>query len=63
MVAYSSARKIKDYIVKYKLHPPKINLQREGCKGCGNSRCQVCKSLMVTDKYDSFTTKMTKTTL
>ena len=28
-----------------------------GCVGSGNSRCQVCRDVKVTDIFDSFTTK------
>ena len=54
MVSYRSARKIKDCIVRSKLHPLKRNV---GCVGCENGRFQVCKNIRVTDTFDSFTTK------
>ena len=54
MVSYRSARKIKDYIVRPKLCPLERNV---GCGTCGNGRCQACKSIKVTDTFDSFTTK------
>ena len=42
IVSYRSARKIKDYIVRSKLYPVE---RKVGCRGCGSSRCQVCKSI------------------
>ena len=50
MVSQTCARKLKDYIIRSKLYPLEINL---GCRGCGNSRCQVCKTSMATDTFDS----------
>ena len=41
IVSYRSVRKMKDYIVRSKLYLPEGNL---GCEGCGNGRCQICKS-------------------
>ena len=38
VVSYRSARKIKYYIVRSKLHPLERNV---GCGGCGNGRCQI----------------------
>ena len=56
IVSYRSARKIKDYIVRSKLYPVERNV---GCRGCGSSRCQVCKSISITEEFTSFTTKKT----
>ena len=52
--SYTSARKIKDYIVRSKLYPLERNV---GCGGFGNRRSQVCNNMKVTDIFDSFTTK------
>ena len=61
MVSYRSARKIKDYIIRFKMYPRERNV---GCGGCGNSRFQVCKNIKVADTFDSFTTKkVTKSTM
>ena len=30
-----------------------------GCRGCGSSRCQVCKSISITQEFTSFITKKT----
>ena len=54
VVSYRSSRKIKDYIVRFKLYPLERNV---GCGGCGNGRCHVSKNIKVTDTFDSFTTK------
>ena len=54
IISYGSGRKMKDYIVRSKLHPVK---RKVGSQGCGSSRCQVCKSINITDKFTSFTTK------
>ena len=54
MVSYSSARKIKDCIVRSKLYPFERNV---GCVSCENDRCHVFKNIKVTDTFDSFTTK------
>ena len=54
MVSYRSARKKKDYTVGSKLYSLERNV---GCGSCGNGRCQVCKTIKVTDTFDSFTTK------
>ena len=51
MVSCRSARKIKDYIDRYKSYPLERNV------GCGNGRCQVCKNIKVSDAIDGFTTK------
>ena len=56
MVSYRSARKIKYYIVRSKLY---LAERKVGCRRCGNSRCQVCKSINVTDEFTSLTTKRT----
>ena len=42
--------------MKSKLHPVERNV---GCSECGNSRCYVCKSISITDEFNSFTTKKT----
>ena len=61
MVSCRSARKIKDYIVRFTLYPLERNL---GCGCCWNGRCQACKNIKVTDTFDSFTTKkVTKSTI
>ena len=52
MVSYRSAWKIKVYIVRSKLYPVESKV---GCWGCGNSRCQLCKSINITDEFTSFT--------
>ena len=54
IVSYRSVRKIKDYIVRSKLYPVE---RKVGCRGCGSSRCQVCKGIIFTDEFTSFTTK------
>ena len=54
MVSYRSARKIKDYIVRSETYP--ID-RKVGSYTCGNSRCQVCTSIQVTDTFSSFVTK------
>ena len=56
IVSYRSARKMKNYIVRSKLYPVE---RKVGCRGCGSFRCQVCKSINVTDKFTSFNTKKT----
>ena len=48
-------RKIKDYIARSKLYPVE---RKVGWRGCGSSRCQVCKSINITDKFTSLTTKI-----
>ena len=40
--------------MRSKLYPVERNL---GCQGCGNFMCLVCKSINITDKFSSFTTK------
>ena len=55
-LSYRSARKIKDYIVRSKLYPVE---RKVGCRGCRSSRCQVCKSISITEEFTSFTTKKT----
>ena len=54
IVSYGSAKKIKNYIVRSKLYliERKIVSYR-----CGNSRCQVCTSIQVTDTFSSFARK------
>ena len=39
-----------------KLYPVE---RKVGCRGCGSSRCQVCKSISITEEFTSFTTKKT----
>ena len=56
IVSYRSARKIKDYIVRSKLYPNKRKVE---CRGCGSSKCQVFKSISITEEFTSFTTKKT----
>ena len=56
IVSYRSARKIKDCIVRSKLY---LVERKVGCRRCGNSRCEVCKSINIIDKFTSFTTKKT----
>ena len=45
---------IKDYIVRSKLYPIE---RKVGSYSCGNSMCQVCISIQVTDTFSSFVTK------
>ena len=54
IVSYRSAKKIKDYIVRSKLYPIETKV---GSFRCGNSRCQVCTKIQVTDNFCSFVTK------
>ena len=54
IVSYRSSRKIKDYLVRYKLY---LAERKAGCRWCANSRYQVCKNINITDKFISFTTK------
>ena len=54
VVSYRSARKIKDHIVRSKLYPIERKVPRFRC---GNSRCQVCTSILVTGFFSSFVTK------
>ena len=56
IVTYRSARKIKNYIVRSKLYPTE---RKVGSCRCGNSRCQACTSIQVTDTFSSFVTKST----
>ena len=56
IASYRSARKIKNYIVRSKLHPVETSV---GCQGGGGSRCQVCENIEVTDNFTSFTRKNT----
>ena len=44
------------YIVRSKLYPVERNV---GCQECGSSKCQVCKSLSITEEFNSFATKKT----
>ena len=54
VVSYRSAKKIKDYTVRSKLYPFEIKV---GIHRCGNSKCQVCTIIHVTDTFSSFATK------
>ena len=45
IVSYRSTRKIEDHIVRSELHPVE---RKVGCRGSGGSRCQVCKSILLT---------------
>ena len=56
MVSYRSARNMKDYTRRSGLHPVE---RKVGCPAYGNSRCQVFKSINITDDLTSFTTKKT----
>ena len=56
IVSYRSATKVKDYIVRYNLHPVE---RKVGCQGCGRFRFQVFKSISITEEFISFTTKKT----
>ena len=47
IVTYRSAKKIKYYIARSKLYPVERNVK---CRGCGSSRCQVCKSISITEE-------------
>ena len=40
--------------MRSKLYPIERNA---GCRGCNNSRCQVCTNINITDKFTNFTTK------
>ena len=42
IVSYRSARKIRDCIVRSKLY---LVERKVGCRRCGSSRCEVCKSI------------------
>ena len=41
-------------MVRSKVNPVE---KKVGCRGCGNSWCQVCKSINITDEFTNFTTK------
>ena len=56
IVSYRIARKLKYYVVRLKQHPVE---RKVGCRGCGSSRCQFCKSISITDEFTSFPTKAT----
>ena len=56
MVSSRSARKIKDYIVRSKLDPTD---RKVGRYMCGNSWCQTCTSIQVTDSFSSILAKST----
>ena len=56
IISYRSARKTKDYIVRSKLY---LVERKVGCRGCGSSRCQVCKSINISDEFTSFTSNKT----
>ena len=53
IVSYRITRKTKDYILRSKQHPVERKVEYHGC---GSSRCQVCKSISMTDEFASFTT-------
>ena len=55
IISYRIARKMK-YIVRFKQHPVE---RKAGCRGCDSSRCQVCKSISITDEFTGFTAKKT----
>ena len=42
--------------MRSKLYPVE---RKVGCQGYGSSRCQVCKSIIITEEFTSFTTKKT----
>ena len=44
------------HIVRSKLYPVE---RKVGCRKYGNSRCQVCKKINITDEFTSFITKKT----
>ena len=48
IVSYRSVVKIKDYMVRSKLYPVE---RKVGSQECGSSRCQVCKSINITDEF------------
>ena len=50
MVAFCSARKLKDYLVRVKLYPLEWNL---GFRKCNKSRCKVCNIIENTDLFSS----------
>ena len=52
IVSYLISRKVKDHIVRSKLYPIE---RKVGRYRCGNSRCQVYKSIQ--DTFSSFVTK------
>ena len=56
IVSYRSARKIKDFIVRSKLY---LVERKVGCRRCGSSRCEVCKSINIIGEFTSFITKKT----
>ena len=54
IVSDRSVRKMKDYIARSKLYPVEI---KAGSYRCGNSRCQIFKSIQATDTFSTFFTK------
>ena len=56
IVSYRSARKLKDYIVRFKLYTVE---RKVGCRGCGRFMCHVFKSISITEEFTSFTSKKT----
>ena len=54
LVAYRSARNLKNFFVRSKVYP----LERTvGSSKCGSKRCQVCLNVSETDIFESFQTK------
>ena len=54
IVSYRSARKIKNYIVRWELNTVE---RKVGSCRCGKPKCQGCTSKQVTDTFCSFVTK------
>ena len=55
MLFHKSAGKLKYYIVRFNLCPVE---RKVACQVWNNSRCQICKSINITDKFNRFTTKI-----
>ena len=54
IVSDRSVSKMKDYIERSKLYTVEI---KAGSYRCGNSRCQIFKSIQATDTFSTFFTK------
>ena len=55
IVGFRRAKSLKDILVRAKVAP--IEKKKGSCRSCGGTRCKICKHVMTTETFRSFSTK------
>ena len=55
IVGFRRAKSLKDILVRAKVAP--IEKKKGSCRSCGGTRCEICKHVVTTETFISFSTK------